>query len=83
MKQGMSNNNSQEQSRQVRHSPKILELAVVRDELHRKIVAEFGVVKMAEGEAIYHVRLQRFGANAQQCHTSRGAGIAEADPGGV
>jgi Protein of unknown function (DUF3435) len=44
---------SQGQSRQVRHSSKILELAAVQDELHRKIVAEFGVVKMAEGEAIY------------------------------
>ena len=42
-----------EQSQQVRLEPRIVELYDVHDRLRAKIVSEYGVVKMAEGEQIH------------------------------
>jgi hypothetical protein len=44
---------TEEQDLQVRQNARILELTATRDRLRAKILAEFGVVKMAIGEPIY------------------------------
>jgi hypothetical protein len=44
---------TKEQSQQVRREPRIVELYDVHDRLRVKIVSEYGVVKMAEGEQIH------------------------------
>jgi len=44
---------TEEQALQVRQGSRILELVATRDRLRAKILADFGVIKMAVGEAIY------------------------------
>lgn len=69
-----------EQREQVRKAPHVLQLIATRDSLHREILAQFGVPKMAIGEPI-HDDIPGTGAHAQRGGASRGAGIVEAGSG--